>query len=239
METLIVESKAKPITESARVNELKGVKIEGFTAEREVFVRGLLERTGLPLDRVTSVTYKPNDRNHHVLGQAQIETGKLYFYKNMERLPKDALEISQLEVATHELFHINTPFYEECIKVYGSENNMKKAAENTIRVAKQTKETRLFLSGYHEWLYGELQKGTLNGGEQTFIEETNAIMMSLRISNPKHLEKIVRSQNSNNADDILNQIDQTLLNMMPQFNSISEVNHHFTKLKKDLRANII
>jgi len=222
-----------------RVNELNpDVKVNGFNPERKAFVKSLMEATGLPLDRVTSVSYKPNGLGtEHTLGQARIKTGELWFYKNMDKLPQYALEVSQLEVVAHELMHINTPFYSENETAYGGRENMRQAAENAILVAGQTKESRSFLSGYHKLLYRKLQEGTLDGGMQTFIEETQTILMEQRIVNPNHLKQVLEAQNPDTAAKIMSQLDQNLLNLMPQFDTIEEINKHFDNLKKALIEN--
>lgn len=222
-----------------RVNELKpDVKVNGFTPEREVFIRGLMEATGLPLDRVTSVTYKPNGLGtEHTLGQARIHTGELWFYKDMDKLPEYALEVSQLEVVYHELMHINTPFYAENEAAYGGKENMKQAAENAILVAVQTDNSHSFLSGYHKMLYNQLLEGKLEGGQQTFLEETQTILMEQWMVNEKHVRQVLESQNPDTVDQIVAQLDQNLINMMPQFKGIKEIKDHFAVLKKSLIEN--
>lgn len=222
-----------------RVNELnQEVKVNGFTPEREVFIRGLMEATGLPLNRVTSVTYKPNGLGtEHTLGQARIHTGELWFYKNMDELPEYALEVSQLEVAYHELMHINTPFYAKNEAAYGGRENMKQAAENAILVAVQTDNSRSFLSGYHKMLHEQLLEGKLDGGRQTFIEETQTILMEQWMVNENHVRQVLEAQNPDTVDQIATQLDRNLLNLMPQFENIEEIKQHFAKLKKTLIEN--
>ncbi|MFZ3301582.1 MAG: hypothetical protein WA152_02620 [Microgenomates group bacterium] len=222
-----------------RVNELKpDVKVSGFTPERTVFVRELMEATGLPLDRVTSVSYKPNSLGtEHTLGQARIKTGELWFYKNMDALPPYALEVSQYEVVVHELMHINTPFHAGNEIAYGGRENMRQAAENAILVAVQTDNSRSFLSGYHKALYKELLEGKLAGGQQTFIEETQTILMEQWMVNEKHVRQVLEAQNPNTVDQITAQLDQNLLNLMPQFNNIGEIKQHLANLKKTLIEN--
>lgn len=222
-----------------RVNELKpDVKVNGFTPEREAFIRSLMEATGLPLDRVTSVSYKPNGLGtEHTLGQARIHTGELWFYKDMEKLPEYALGVSQLEVVYHELMHINSPFYSKNEAAYGGKDNMRQAAENATLVADQTKESRSFLSGYHKLLYRQLQEGTLDGGMQTFIEETQTILMEQWMVNEKHVRQVLEAQNHDTVDQIAAQLDRNLLNLMPHFKNITEIKQHFAILKKTLIEN--
>lgn len=225
-----------------RYNELPpNLTVEGFTPEGEVFARKLLEMTGLPLQRVTKVTHRQNSQEtKDVLATAHRFTGEVEFYKKMEGLPL----VGQLGTAVHELTHISSPTIAENESVYGSRESLEAAWDNATTVASQTHETGRYLNGYHKLLHTRFMAGEIT--TQKFVEETNAIMMELRFTNPKHLKEVLDAQsvalfnkNAGNhesrTDAILNQIDTTLLNLMPQFSNPAELNTHI----ETLRANLI
>ncbi len=223
---------------SPRVIELpKNLPVEGFTPEREVFVRGMLEKIGLPLDRVSKVTFKPNtSKTEYVLGSAHQITGEVTFYKRMEGIP----EIAQVGTAAHELAHVNSFYIEENVNAYGGERNMEKARGNAILVAAQTATSHKFLNGYHKALYQEfILRPDDVVAQEKFIEETNAIMMELRFTNPKHLEEVLKAQDKDTFKSILGQIDSTLLDLMPNLNrSKTELNQHIANLKNSYKTTV-
>lgn len=223
---------------SPRINELPiNIPIEGFTSDREVFVRGMLEKIGLPLDRVSKITFKPNtSKTENVLGSAHRTTGEVTFFKRMEGIP----EIAQVGTAAHELAHVNSFYIEENVNAYGGERNMEKARGNAILVAAQTAMSHKFLNGYHKALYQEFIKRADDVvAQEKFIEETNAIMIELRFTNPKHLEEVLKAQDKDSYESILTQIDKTLLDLMPNLNQSKEnLNRHIANLRRSYKTTI-
>jgi hypothetical protein len=216
---------------SARKNELpEHAPILGFTPERTVFIRGLVERIGLPLDRVASVTYKPNDqKTEHTLGQAAIQEGRLYFFKRMENLPAHAQEISQVAVAAHELWHINSAFFKGNEQAYGGAEKMQKARENVKRTADLCADNRSFLTPYHKQIYTQWKAGAIS--EQVYLLETEAIMGELRLSNPKKLEQVLVGQNVFEAVNIMKQLNDTTIKLM-KLENVEQLNNHVEALRK-------
>lgn len=224
--------------QSPRVFELpRDLPIEGFTQDRELFVRGVLEKIGLPLDRVSKITFKPNtSKTEYVLGSAHQTTGEVTFYKRMEGIP----EIAQVGTAVHELIHVNSFFVIENEDAYGGPENMNRALENAVMVANQTISSHKFLNGYHKALYHEYMTNPDNAAaKQKFVEETNAIMMELRFVNEKHLEEVLKAQNKETCSTVLKQIDETLLDLMPNINrSKVDLNDHISKLKASYKTTV-
>lgn len=226
--------------QAPRVTEIpQSVEVSGF-GEREAFVRRMVESVGLPLNNVSRITFQEASAqdtvNSGVLGSVHMETGELSFYKRMEGLP----EIAQLGVATHELAHENDPHKKENANLYGSEERMNRTAENVKKLAEQTKESKVFMNWYHKFLFENLQKGEID--ETRFLRETHAIMVELRYTNPKHLEEVLESQNKETAIQIMTELDNTLLALMPHLRDKNELDSHIQNLKSSYKtksANIL
>jgi hypothetical protein len=223
--------------QSPRVTEIpQHVEVSGF-GEREAFIRRVVESVGLPLDNVSRITFQEASAqdtvNSGVLGSVHMETGELSFYKRLEGLP----EIAQLGVATHELAHENDPHKKENVKLYGSEENMQRTSDNVKKLADQTKESHVFMNWYHKFLYQQLEAGNID--DQRFLRETHAIMVELRYTNPKHLQEVLRSQDKETASEIYNQLDDTLLALMPHLNnSKDELNKHIDGLHASFKNKV-
>lgn len=210
-----------PITELP-----ESVPVVGF-GEREEFVRNLVNTIGLPLNNVTRVSHAvETDRQSLTLGSFHLRDGELTFYKRMENLP----EVAQLGVAFHELAHANSPFLRKNSALYGTEQNRLAAVDNAITVAGQTLESHIYLNGYHKMLLKALENGDINQGR--YLEETNAIMIQLRFTDPKHLREVLESQNTDTADAVIDQLDETLLTLMPQFANKEALDRHIKSLKE-------
>jgi predicted metal-dependent hydrolase len=217
------------VRQPPRITEIPhDVEVSGF-GEREAFIRRVVESVGLPLDNVSRITFQEASAqdtvSSGVLGSVHLETGELSFYKRLEGLP----EIAQLGVAAHELAHENDPHKKENAKLYGSKENMQRTADNVKKLADQTKETQVFMNWYHKFLYQQLEAGNID--DQRFLRETHAIMIELRYTNPTHLQEVLVSQNKETANEIFEQLDNTLLTLMPHLNnSRYELNKHITSL---------
>ena len=200
---------AEASRQAPRVTEiLHSVEVSGF-GEREAFIRRMVESVGLPLNNVSRITFRESSAqdtiNSGVLGSVHLETGELSFYKRLEGLP----EIAQLGVTAHELAHENDPHKKENASLYGSEQNMQRAAENVKKLTNQTKESKVFMNWYHKFLFQQLEAGNID--ETRFLRETHAIIVELRYTNPKHLEEVLKSQNKETSAQIMTELDVTLL----------------------------
>ena len=185
----VPENDNPPYTES-----LDGIPTEGMNAEQATWFKDNLTRIGLPLtDQVTKLRYAPNTRgNEGVLGTANSANGEFTLYKKLEGLP----EIAQYGTMVHEGLHFSDPFLPEHIGQYGegeeAHKNWEAAQEHTRAIARQTHETKVFLNGYHKYLYKQWQAGEIS--ETLFAMETHAIMGEQRMTNPNHLKQIQESQ---------------------------------------------
>lgn len=219
--------------QAPRVTEIPHtVEVSGF-GEREAFIRRMVESVGLPLDNVSRITFQERSAqdtvNSGVLGSVHMETGELSFYKRLEGLP----EIAQLGVATHELAHENDPHNVNNARLYGSEENMRMTAENVKKLADQTVDTEVFMNWYHKFLFEKLESGQIDNDR--FLRETHAIMIELRFTNPKHLKEVLRSQDKETADEIFNNLDNTLLALMPHLKTTEELNKHIDNLQNSFK----
>lgn len=215
--------------QAPRITEIPhNVEVSGF-GEREALIRRMVESVGLPLNNVSRITFRESTAQESILGSVHMGTGELSFYKRMEGLP----EIAQLGVATHELAHENDPHKKENANLYGSEEKMNRTAENVKRLAEQTKESKVFMNWYHKFLFENLQKGEID--ETRFLRETHAIMIELRYTNPKHLEEVLQSQNKETASQIIDELNNTLLALMPHLKDKTELDSHIGNLKKSYK----
>lgn len=224
------------LQQAPRVTEIPHtVEVSGF-GEREAFIRRMVESVGLPLDNVSRITFQERSAqdtvNSGVLGSVHMETGELSFYKRLEGLP----EIAQLGVATHELAHENDPHNVINARLYGSEENMRMTAENVKKLADQTIDTEVFMNWYHKFLFEKLESGQIDNDR--FLRETHAIMIELRFTNPKHLKEVLRSQDKETADEIFNNLDNTLLALMPHLKTTEELNKHIDNLHNSFKKEV-
>lgn len=217
-------------TPAPRITEIPhDVEVSGF-GEREAFTRRLVESVGLPLNNVSRITFRESGAQESVLGSVHMETGELSFYKRMEGLP----EIAQLGVAVHELSHENDPFKKGNADLYSSREKMDKTADNVKKLAEQTKESKIFMNGYHKYLYEQLIDGEID--DDRFLSETHAIMIELRYTNSKHLEEVLTNQDPYTATEIMHNLDETLLALMPHLKNMGELETHIQNLKKSFKT---
>lgn len=199
------------------------VKIKGFSSKQDtLFVRRAIESTGLPIENIPKIKFVGALTDAYA--SVNTETNEMSFHLNFERLPRAA----QFRVITHELAHECEPDKDENIRLYGSEENMQKALENVKKVANQTKETHIFLDGTHKQNVESLEAGKID--EKKFLEETYADLIEHRYTKPKHLREVLERQNAETADEILNQLDDTLLALIPHLKSREELDVHITNL---------
>lgn len=101
-------------------------------------------------------------------------------------------EIAQHGVIAHELAHANSPTREENDRLYGSREKREKSLDFVKKVAEQTTKTRTFLNPYHKYLFRQLEKGSITFDR--FVEETHAILIELKFTNPNHLQQVEEAQ---------------------------------------------
>ncbi|GEM_PF-3069958 len=151
---------------------------------------------------------------------------------------------------THEATHAASPIRAENIDLYrkaGRSENEINSVYNEIRsAAMQTLATKRYLNGYHAWLARELAEGRLT--EERFIEETSAILMEERVTNPKHLEQVndaQRIQYIKKNGNILGYIDlfdvsnTQIIYMVESVNNASkDLETYLSELRLTLKENI-
>ncbi|OGM05547.1 hypothetical protein A2125_02675 [Candidatus Woesebacteria bacterium GWB1_43_5] len=174
------------------------VEYSGFTPRQESWVKNSIRKIGLPTQNLRRVVYLGNDIDGREdwLGHWQrrnfdeTHRGELALYKNLEdpNLP----EIAHLETMVHELAHANSPLRPENSYNYGGEKNRQRFEHLSREVARQTKATKVFLNPYHAHLYQKLQSGEID--DDVFVEEIQAILVELRVTNPNHLRQVEAAQ---------------------------------------------
>ena len=214
-----------------RITEISpNVKVEGF-GENEASIRRLVESVGLPLDNVPEIKLREFGANRSY-SSIDKETGQMTFFGDFVDLP----EISQLGLVAHDLARENSPFKSKNFELFGSEKNIQRAAENVKRVASQTKETRIFMDPQLEDFFERLEDGKID--ENEFLEETNALMVELRYTNPEHLKNVLGKQNKKTSKKIFNELDKTLLNLIPHIKSKGELERHIDNLHSSFATDL-
>ncbi|MBN1263394.1 MAG: hypothetical protein JW991_03475 [Candidatus Pacebacteria bacterium] len=228
-----------------RVKSLDKVAFKGLSPEQAGWVKQAAERIGLPTDNVTSIVYRENLRGEEsVLGQVHLLTGELTLFKALGKLPERA----QISTLAHELAHENDPFLKENIKLYGSEEAWEQAQKHASAIAEQTKQTRVYLNGYHKMLHQMLMAGQIS--ELIFARETHAILIEIRLSNPKHMiqvqeaqrDKLIRQNRQNKFITMMEPeeaengtpavgVDRTLISLIAGVNNLAELNSHVAQIR--------
>lgn len=246
---------------TARRESLEGASFEGFTKAQEIWVRRQIETIGLPIRNINKISYKENTpRESTSLGSANLLTGEYRLYKLLED-PK-VPEIAQLGTMVHEGLHWGDPNREihplGYENVYQSEEERSHAKRHAEQIARQTKQTGVYLNGYHKKLFEAFNEGKID--ETRLKMETHAIMGELRFTNPKHLiqvqkaqkEKLEKSGRGNQFVQIMTQegsdkavgIDRTLISLLQDkgIHNVNQLNMHienvrnsFSKDKSPLR----
>lgn len=235
-------------------NKLRA-EFAGFSQNQEKTVREEIENIGLPLNNIKKVAYAPNQKGEeNILGSFQPFSGELTLYKSLENLPL----IAQQGTMIHEISHSASPLDPENTKLFKSRDEAKIARKNVIGVARQSVITRKYLNGYQAYLHKQLEAGEIDLGR--FVEETHAIMMELRFTNPKHLKEVETAQhkalkkvNINNKDGLaflpvalltsekeaergnLQGADRTIANLIPNLKTKEDIDKHVSNLRQHLR----
>ncbi len=87
----------------------KKIPFEGFTSEQEKKVNNQLKTIGLPLDNVTRVRYRPNQKGmENVLGSFKPYDGVFTLYKSLEKFSPIAQQGTMIHELTHALLILKT-----------------------------------------------------------------------------------------------------------------------------------
>lgn len=216
--------------ESAKIN--LDAEFIGFNPEQAKRVKNRIESYGMPLDKIKTITYRPNKHGQEsLIGSWTPHNGDLSLYKSMENLPF----VAQDETMSHETGHTNSPFDPENDAKYGPEAAAK-ARQHAADVALQALETGVYINGYHKALAENYMDEKID--DARYLEETFAIMVGQRFTNPKHLEQVEKAMGEKAEDqglksvEIKSGIDETLVALMPAISSKEELDKHITNLRK-------
>lgn len=220
-----------------RLNHLKSLPRKGFgpswsdwsqTYHRdEEWVLTTIAAVGLPVENIASLHRRENTREKpNTLGSWWESKREFSLYKLLGDIPP----IAQMGTIAHELGHVSSPEITENRKFYGSNEARLQALDHAIDISSQTIDTKVFLNGYHKHLFNQMQQNRIS--PEHYAEETHAIMIELRFSNPKHLAEVQNAQKealrragredefvaifSLDEDQAVG-VDKTLLSLMPQF----------------------
>lgn len=221
-------------------------KFEGFSPYQKERVSEHIQSIGLPADNIETVAYRPNQKGQEaVLGSYQPHDGTLTLYKSLDKLPP----IAQHGTIVHELAHSSSPLDPNNERFYGSEESIDTARNHAVAVAKQSELTGKFLNGYQAYLYRELKAKRVD--QARFIEETYAIMMELRFTNPHHLQPVETAQKKQLAKmrerqdpealsfepvNISQGVDRTISALIPGLETKSDIDEHADNLRKNILA---
>src|SRR3990167_8977292 len=215
----------------------------GFTPEQTQRVRSHIENTGLPLNNIERVIYRPGRRGEeNILGSFQPYDGTLTIYKSIDKLPP----IAQHGTIVHELAHGSSPLDERNERLYGSSEAINTAREHAIAVSRQSLETDRYLNGYQAYLAKQLKSGQID--QSRFVEETHAILVELRFNNPERLSDVGTQQkkqatkmgkdavdlitsNKDAASGYVSGVDRTLVSLIEGLNSKKDIDRHVNNLK--------
>lgn len=157
-------------------------KYVGFNEKQKKFVSEFIEEMGYPTQLLDTVAYEPNKKGFEdLLGTWEPFKGKMTLYKSLEKLPM----VAQVRTIIHEGRHMVSPRDARNDESYGGRHNRLTALARQDIMASQAKRAGVFLNGYHEMLFNELQKGTID--EARYAEETDAIAAELLFGNPQQL----------------------------------------------------
>jgi len=164
-----------------RENNELDVTYVGLSREQQKRIKTHAECIGFPLGNVHELVYtEGKEGQENVLGSYEPFDGKLTLYKSLDNLPP----IAQHGTIVHELAHSVSPFDPKSEKLYQTNAALEQAKTHASAVAEQSKITGVYLNGYQAKLHEQLEAGEIDNSR--FVEETRAIMMELRFTNPKH-----------------------------------------------------
>lgn len=214
-------------TEQLSKNALTA-ELNGFSGKQEVMVKETMEDFGMPLVNISEVNYSPTEKGREeMVGSFRPHEGKMSYYKSIDKLPAPA----QHAVMSHEIAHANSPFEAKNEQLYGSGEVAERARMHTITVAEQTIKSRTFLNGYQKELARQLQADEID--ERRYLEETFAILVEQRFTNPKHLEQVQEALNAkvDNPVDVKGGTDLALVGLIDSVNSPQELDEHIRHVR--------
>lgn len=225
----------------------KNIPFEGFTAEQKKKVDNQLKIIGFPLDNVTRVRYGTNPKGkENVLGSFQPSDGVFTLYESVKKLPP----IAQQGTIIHEVGgHGTSPFDPKNEKMHGGRESMEQSRDLVIAVAQQTDITRKYLNGYHAHLHKQLLNGQID--KRIFVEETYAILMELRFTNPVHLAQVEAAQHEKmkergiepvalvskqkyGKEVALSGLDATIMKLIPGMKNYDDLENHIRKVRESV-----
>lgn len=212
-------------------------EINGFSNEQAERVKSRMESYGLPLVNINTLNYKPEDpKIEGLMGSYRPYSGDMDLHKPVETL--SAAE--QDKVMIHEIAHSDSVLDPENRKLFKSLEAYRDAKDFAVSAAVRSLETNTYLNGYQAALAKALDKQEID--DKRYYEETFAILVELRFTNPAHLEQVEAAQNdkatkmNSNLKPLAlkDGIDQSLVALMPNIRSKEELDTHVKKLRADL-----
>lgn len=165
------------------------VEFIGFSPEQKQLVSRGVEDIGMPTDNIKKFrSKKPPKGEEKIRGSYQPDIEEVTLYEP----PKEEPPVAQQDTLVHEISHSNSPFNPRNESVYGGQQEQARARIHVISIAKQSVATRTYLNGYQAYLHQQLERKEIDFGR--FVEETHAIMVELRFTNPKHLAEVEKAQ---------------------------------------------
>lgn len=236
------------IIESDRDYQIFNMTFEGFSSQQRRTVGNIINFTDLPLNNISKVVYLSNtEGKKHWLGHHNSTNHEIALYKRLETLPP----IAQLGTIVHEIAHSVSPFREENASLYGDERSMRKTARHIKGVAEQSLLTNRFLNAYHAELAKALKSGEID--TQRFSEETGAILIELKFSNPNHLRQVEEAQKVRlkylkyyghvdlnfKFTGITSGVNETLFRLMPFFgNDKQSLDLHIANVRSSVKQGL-
>lgn len=222
-----------------RTDPLSSVEFENFTPSQEKRVREQIAAIGLPLTNLRRIIYAPTPTNRpDVVGDYTLagkDEGRLRLYKSLENLP----EVAQFATLVHELSHQADLYDEKNTEMYGSQENRERTIAHVEAVARQTLDTRKYLNGYHKLLAHQYENGKITF--KLFAQETHAILIELRYTNPKHLLQVQDAQVKRGGkiplmtvegSQVVEGVDSTLLNLVQNVKTYEELVAHLDAVRE-------
>ena len=207
------------------------ISYTGFSSEQKQRVKNHIESIGFPTDNIQEVVYRQGKKGEeNILGSFQPHDGTFTLFKSLDNLPP----IAQHATIVHEFAHSLSPFDPKSEKFYGSNQTLKEAKEHAIAVAEQSKITHKYLNGYQAKLHEQLEAGEID--DLRFVEETRAIMMELRFTNPNHLKQVesaqIKALSGGENVSIIDGVDRTISILIPKLQTKEDIDKHINSLKK-------
>ncbi|HSX45057.1 MAG TPA: hypothetical protein VLF39_03050 [Candidatus Saccharimonadales bacterium] len=182
-----------PTVELTPAEYLGNLPHEGFTSEEQrQQVIEQIDAIGFPVNNFRSLSYEKNDKGREtILGSWDpgVENrGRFSVYELLNR------QVPEKRIGTiaHESTHANSALVPENAHLYGGEAERAEAEKYIKDVAGQTLLTGKYLNSYQKHLAKQLDANKID--VTTFVEETQAIVSELAITNRAHLAQVETAQ---------------------------------------------